>query len=137
MVFDSVEKALALRSAPLFSTLPLEALLPVANMCRATELAPGDILFEEGEIGDALYVVISGSVAVEKKGEVIATIGAGECVGEMAALDWEPRSATIIAEQATSLIRLDRNDLMDLFADHPDLVGRLANVLVERLRERP
>lgn len=134
-MFDSVEKALALRSAPLFATLAIDVLLPVANMCTELELEPGQVLFEQGEIGDALYVVIRGSVVVELNGEVIATLGAGESVGEMAALDWEPRSASVIAEQATALIRLDRNDLMDLLGDHPELVGRLATVLVDRLRK--
>ena len=126
--------ALALRAAPLFSAVPADALLPVAALCSTTELDAGEVLFHEGEIGDALYVIVRGGVRVERAGEMLATFGAGECVGEMAALDWEPRSATVVATEPTHLIRLDRTDLLDLLGDQPPLVDRLVGVLAARLR---
>jgi CRP-like cAMP-binding protein len=92
------------------------------------------MLFESGEVGDALYVIVAGEVDVVRGGAVIARLGAGECVGEMAALDWEPRSATVRAGAPTRLVRLERNDLMDLLTDYPELVRSLARVLVERIR---
>ncbi len=118
----------------MFEPLPAEALLPVARLCSEVSIEAGDVLFEEGDLGDALYVVVSGAVQILRRGKLIAALGAGECVGEMAALDWEPRSATVAASTATRLIRLDRNDLMDLLSDYPELVRALATVLVERLR---
>lgn len=132
---NNLEKALSLRAAPLFSSLSAETLLPVAAMCGEVSLQRGEVLFEAGDIGDALYVLVDGAVEVVKGGEVIAKLGAGECVGEMAALDYEPRSATVRAGAATHLIRLERNDLMDLLTDYPELVRSLASVLVERIRK--
>jgi len=122
-VLDILEKVLALRSAHLFESLPAEA------------LHSDEPLIQAGEIGDSLYVVVRGSVRVERDGATLARLGVGECVGEMAALDWEPRSASVLADEPTRFIRLDRNDLMDLIADHPELVVGLAEVLVERLRK--
>jgi CRP-like cAMP-binding protein len=130
----NLEKALALRGAPLFASLSAESLLPVAAMCDEVSLDKGEALFETGEVGDSLYVVLSGAVDVVRGGTVIARLGEGECVGEMAALDWEPRSATVRAAEPSHLIRLERNDLMDLLTDYPELVRSLARVLVERLR---
>lgn len=133
-MLDALEKALALRAAPLFGPLPAEALVPVARLCRERELEPGEPLFEEGELGDAMYIVVRGRVRVLRRDRVVAELGAGECVGEMSALDWEPRSATVVATEPTQLVRLDRSDMMDLLTDYPELVRALAAVLVERLR---
>ena len=132
---NNLEKALSLRAAPLFAELSAETLLPVAAMCHVVVLERGEVLFESGEVGDAMYVLVDGAVEVVKSGEVIATLEAGECVGEMAALDYEPRSATVRARAATRLVRLERNDLMDLLTDYPELVRSLATVLVERIRK--
>ena len=103
-------------------------------MCDEISLDTGEVLFETGEVGDSMFVIVSGAVEVVRGGAVIARLGEGECVGEMAALDWEPRSATMRASQATHLVRLERNDLMDLLTDYPELVRSLSRVLVERLR---
>lgn len=132
---NNLEKALSLRAAPLFAQLSAETLLPVAAMCNEVSLERGEVLFESGEVGEALYVLVDGAVEVLKGGDVIARLGAGDCVGEMAALDYEPRSATVRASAATRLVRLERNDLMDLLTDYPELVRSLAAVLVERIRK--
>ena len=134
-MLDVLEKALALRSAPLFAGLGAEAILPIANLSREVELEDGEELFSAGEIGDSLYVIVHGAVEVERDGKLLATLAEGECVGEMAVLDWQPRSATVTASESSRLIRLDRNDLLDLIADHPALTISLAEVLVERLRK--
>jgi len=133
-VLDPLDKALALRAAPLFAPLPAEALLPIAKLCRVVQLEGDEVLFDEGDPGDSMYVVVSGRVRVTREGATLADLGTGECVGEMAALDWEPRSATVAATEPTTLVRLERNDLMDLLADYPELVRALADVLVARLR---
>jgi len=103
-------------------------------MCDEVSLDKGELLFEAGEVGDSMFVIVSGEVDVVRGGQVIARLGGGECVGEMAALDWEPRSATVRASAPTQLVRLERNDLMDLLTDYPELVRSLARVLVERIR---
>ena len=130
-----LDKALSLRAATLFAGLSADSLLPMAALCREVDLHPGQVLFRAGDIGDSLYVVVDGHVVVERDGTEIARLAAGECVGEMAALDWEPRSATVRAGVPTRLIRLERNDLMDLLTDSPELVRSLANVLVQRIRK--
>jgi CRP-like cAMP-binding protein len=132
---NNLEKALSLRAAPLFASLSAEALLPVAALCQQVDLVIGQVLFEAGEVGDALFVVVSGSVRVMRGNQQVARLGTGECVGEMGALDLEPRSATVVAVEPTRLIRLERNDLMDLLTDYPELMRSLAAMLVQRIRK--
>jgi CRP/FNR family transcriptional regulator, cyclic AMP receptor protein len=131
---NNLEKALALRSAPLFASLSADAILPVAALCHQVDLVAGQVLFEAGEVGDSLFVVVSGCVLVKRGSELVARLGAGECVGEMGALDLEPRSATVAAAEPTRLIRLERNDLMDILTDYPEIMRNLATMLVERIR---
>lgn len=132
---NNLEKALALRAAPLFSTLSADALMPVAGLCQQVDLAPGQVLFDAGEVGDSMFVVVTGAVRVMRGSELVARLGPGETVGEMGALDLEPRSATVIASEASRLIRLERNDLMDLLTDYPELMRSLAAMLVDRIRK--
>jgi CRP-like cAMP-binding protein len=133
-MLDVLERALALGAAPLFAGLPPAALVPLAELCADVDLQPGDVLCREGELGDSLFVIVRGRVAVEQHGRAVAQLGAGECVGELAALDWEPRSATVTALEPTELVRLERDDLMDQLGDHPELARALAVVLTGRIR---
>ncbi len=135
-MLDVLDRALALHQAPLFAALSADELLPLAELCAEIELEAGERLFAEGEPGDSLYVIVAGRVAVEQGGRRVAELGAGECVGELAALDWEPRSATVVALEACELVRLERDDLLDQLGDHPELLRALAIVLVGRLRQR-
>lgn len=129
-----VQRALALRKAALFSTLPTSELLPVANLCTEVALDSGDVLFHEGDLGDAMYVVVRGEVSVERSGSIMTTLGPSESVGEIAVLDWNPRDATVVAEGPTVLVRLDRHDLLDLLVDHPILAENMAAMLAARIR---
>lgn len=131
---NNLEKALALRAAPLFASLSADALLPVASLCQQIDLVGGQVLFEAGEVGDSMFVVASGCVQVKRGAELLAKLGPGEVVGEMGALDLEPRSATVVASEPSRLVRLERNDLMDLLTDYPELMRGLAVMLVDRIR---
>lgn len=135
-MLDVIDRALALRAAPLFAPLSAEELLPAAELTTELLLPAGGRLFGQGELGDSLYVVVSGRVRVERDGRPVAELGPGECVGEMAALDFEPRSATVVAVAETELIALSRDDLHDLIGDHPQLVRALCGVLAARLRQK-
>lgn len=134
-MFGALEKALALRTTPLFAELPASELIPVANLCTEVDLEADEELFAEGDLGDAIYVVIRGRVTVKRGDKNLASLGAGELVGEMAAIDWLPRSATVTASEPSLLIRLDRHDMLDLLIDHPVLAEKMAGVLAARVRK--
>jgi CRP-like cAMP-binding protein len=136
-MLDVLDRALALHGAPLFAALSPDELLPLAELCVDVDLDAGEVLFGEGDPGDSLYVIVVGRVAVEQGGRRVAELVAGECVGELAALDWEPRSASVVAMERCELVRLERDDLLDQLGDHPELLRALAIVLSARLRQRP
>ncbi len=97
-----------LRGVSLLSMLPEQTLDRLARALVRVELAPGDVVIREGDVGDRFYVIESGTVEVTKEGRHIATVGPGEYVGEIALLRDVPRTATVTATTAAVLQALDR-----------------------------
>src|SRR5687767_9630477 len=105
-MLSTVEKVLFLKSIDLFSQLPGEELAVVAQFATEESREAGEELFAEGDLGDALYLVIEGKVRVHKESRQIAELGERESVGEMAILDASPRSATVTAATDVRVLKL-------------------------------
>lgn len=101
-------------------------------------LAPGEILFNEGEAGGELYFVLSGrlqaSVAEVAGSRTLGTIGRGETIGELALFTGEPRSATVVALRQAKLVKLTRQSVDKIIAKRPELAVGLTNLVIERHR---
>lgn len=105
--------------------------------------ADGEAILREGDEGQTLYIVASGRVQIEKatldrQQEVITSLGDGECFGELALVDSEPRSATVRALGAVEVLEWDRPDLDAFFNAHPNLHRRvlenLTKITARRIR---
>jgi CRP/FNR family transcriptional regulator, cyclic AMP receptor protein len=96
------------------------------------------VLINEGDVGDALYVVLSGRVKVYSSNDagrefVIDFHGPGEYVGEMT-LDGEPRSASVITVEPTTCAVVNRAQFRDFILAHPDFAMHLIERLIHRVR---
>ena len=96
------------------------------------------LLVEEGETEQSLYIILSGRVHVVLSGSkgksiTLATLGAGECVGEMGALDQQPASATVIAENSVVALKLDRLTFSDVLHQNPHISVTILKTLARRL----
>ncbi|HEU4537455.1 MAG TPA: cyclic nucleotide-binding domain-containing protein, partial [Polyangiaceae bacterium] len=91
VMFSVLERVLALRNSPLFLGLAGEELYPVAELASAEAYAPGDVVVNEGDPGDALYVVAEGTFEVRRAGRALRALGPGDVFGEMSLLDGAPR----------------------------------------------
>jgi len=115
-----------LSDIPLFNELNKEKLLTIARHMHYLELEKGNLVFEEGEDGDYVCFVASGTLDVikeSKSGErvTITTLAKGRSIGEMAMIDEFPRSATVISNSDTKLITLKRDSFQFLLDNHPDV----------------
>jgi CRP/FNR family cyclic AMP-dependent transcriptional regulator len=128
-----IETALAMTQVPLFAGMTAEALLPLASVVQKRALPKGEILCDEGDVGQALYVVIRGRLEVIVGDEVRGYIGAGEVAGEMALLDGGPRSATLRTAEAMEIYEMDREDLLETLDAHPRLAMTLLRTLARRI----
>jgi len=119
----------------LFSGLDAETRSALEAETEWTRLDGGAVLFREGDVGDSLYVLLTGRLRVfvrAASGEdaFVAEIGRGEGVGEMALLTGAPRSATVIAARDSVLVRLSRNAFERIVERSPRLMLRVTRRLV-------
>lgn len=138
VVDGSVDEALpTLRRVSLFEELPDGDLHELAEIARGATVEAGDVVFEEGEPGDAFYIVHDGAIEILKDGvdgtRKLAVRRDGEGFGEMALIDESPRSATARAVAASRLIVVDRESFRQLLKeDH--LASRMLEALSRALR---
>jgi ATP/ADP translocase len=133
-MLTTVEKVLFLKSIDLFSQIPGEALAQVALIASEEEHEAQEVLFREGDAGDALYLVLEGKVRVHREETTIAELGERECFGEMALLDASPRSATVTTQAEVVLLRIGREAFEELLQDQHTIARAIIQVLVRRLR---
>ena len=120
--FDPTRLLLALRRSDLFASLSAEAMTALQAQLTPVTLMSGEVLFEEGEPSDSLYIVISGRLRVvsratdDQSERLVADLGHGEIVGEMGLVCDEPRSATVVAIRDTNLAKLSESGLNQLAA---------------------
>jgi CRP-like cAMP-binding protein len=123
----------------LLQALPPEEITPLVQAAQPVLLAQGEELFREGDAGSSLYLVVSGALGVTRGGVNVATIGAGDTVGEMAVVTGAPRSASIRALEPTKLFRIPKHafdDLVRSAARVRDTVSELITLRTEQLKER-
>lgn len=118
---------------PLFARLPPEVTDRLASAADSASVAAGDILFREGEEGDALYVVASGRLEVSVDGKPVRTLSRGDVVGELALLSARSRTATVRAVRDSELAAFGRETFQELLAGRPEMLVEVVELLTERL----
>jgi CRP-like cAMP-binding protein len=99
-------------------------------------LSPGEVVFEEGQSGDCMYLVREGEVEIRLGGEVLETVGPNSFFGEMAIIDQAPRSATAIAKTACTLTPINQKRFMFMVQQTPFFAIRLLKEMSNRVRVR-
>jgi CRP-like cAMP-binding protein len=111
---------------PLLANLNGEQLERMARAGEIESYNPGETIVVEGSLGDALFLILSGQVAVHRGPQTFATLSAGEFFGEMSLVEPAPRSATVSAMSATFLFRLPHDALRELISED----GKAASILL-------
>jgi len=102
---------------------------------RPTPFEAGQVIFEEGQPGNEMYVVQSGSVELRAGGQVLETVGEGGILGEMALVDREPRSATAVAASDCRLVPIDEQHFGLLVQRVPGFALEVMRVMAQRIRK--
>jgi CRP/FNR family cyclic AMP-dependent transcriptional regulator len=129
------ETAAVLGGVPLFQGFSKRHLTRLAKDTDELTYAPGDRIVEEGNLGEALFVVLSGQGKVVRGRRTVGRVVPGDFFGELSALDGGPRTATIVAETPMRVLRLFRRTLTALVEDEPQLSLKLLDGIVRRVRE--
>ncbi|MBI5633803.1 MAG: cyclic nucleotide-binding domain-containing protein [Nitrospirae bacterium] len=126
-----------LQKVHLFKGLRRNLLMKLLVDLVEKEYEPGELIFSEGEIGKALYIILDGSVTIAKKGKgdcaVLAELQAGSYFGELALIDQLPRFATASAQKRTTMLIMYKSYFDDLIKGSPVISSRVLLNLVELL----
>jgi len=130
---------MVLAHVPLFSGLAANELDSLGEALRPRRYARGDLIFQQGDPGDAFYVIENGEVKVvlsssDGREAILAILGPGHFFGELSLLDGDPRSADVIAKEDCTLLALRREDFLAFLRAYPRAAEALLAVLSRRLR---
>ncbi len=129
-----VEKVIFLQKVDVFSQVPTEQLAHLAVIAEETPAEEAERIYEIGDPSDALYVVLRGRVRLHRGETDVTVANAEDAFGTWALFDDEPRLTAATALEATALLRVDRDDFVDVLADHVQLTQGVLKAIVRRLR---
>jgi CRP/FNR family cyclic AMP-dependent transcriptional regulator len=128
------ERLALLERVPLFAAVPREVLARIAGIADESDVPAGSVLTHEGRHEGYFFIVVSGSVRIERGGRAINTLGPGDFFGSIALVDAGPRTATATAETPSRLITLTNEQFRDLLDDSPDLRSAIEGAAEHNLR---
>lgn len=125
-----------LKSVSLFAGTPDDILLDIAGLVQVKHFNAGETIFHKGDHGDAMYIVSEGRLRAHDGELILNELGKRDVFGEMAALDAQPRSASVTALENGSMLRLGQDDMFRLMRARPEFALGIIQILSRRLRER-
>ncbi|WP_407177974.1 Crp/Fnr family transcriptional regulator [Bradyrhizobium sp. STM 3562] len=133
------EFAVILKMNPMFAHLGSDELQRLSGLCQTRNLVSGEVLFQKGDPGDALFGVRRGQIRIETGASdgsrlTLNFMGAGELFGEVAVLDGQNRTADATAAEPTELFVLRRDDLLDFLEREPRVAIKIIALLCQRIR---
>jgi len=128
-----IDKVLCLQTVDVFKHATTEMLAYVASIANEITAPTGQVIFAEDDISDAMYVVVTGRVRLDKAGKEILTVGRGQSFGTWALLDKQPRMLTATAVDDVHLLRIRSEDFYDLLSDHDEITPVIFRAVIERV----
>ena len=113
----------------------MNVLFHFLNARKTERIEAGRELFRSGEQGRVMYVILEGSARIHVRGRVLEFAGPGSIVGEMALIDNQPRSATVVAVSPCCVVSIGRAEFALLVREKPDFALHVMKVMANRLRK--
>jgi CRP-like cAMP-binding protein len=124
-----------LERIPLFEDCAPESLDRLAEVVGEAAFVSGQPIVLQGQVGNGLFIIVSGAGRVLEGGVELARIGPGDTIGELSVIDQQPRVASVIAEGPVTALSLASWDLLGLLERDPRMSLNLLKVLARRLRD--
>jgi HEAT repeat protein len=135
-MLSTIEKIITLKAISIFADVPDKTLAQIAAILKETQVPAGKTIFAKGDLGNSLYIIVSGQIRVHDGEFVINHLGEHDLFGEMAVLDSAPRMASITAVTDTHLLQLNQEPLYELIESHTEIGRGIIQVLSRRLRQQ-
>ncbi len=129
-----VEKVIFLQHVDVFSEISTEQMAYLAAIVEEVSFAREKTIYQVQDPSDAIYLVLEGQVRLHRNNIEITVIGPQQAFGTWALFDEEPRVATATTLEDTRLLRVNRDDFIDLLSDHVQITQGVLRALSNRLR---
>ena len=128
------ERLELLERVPLFAEVPREVLAKIAEIAEESDVRAESVLTHEGRHEGYFFIVMSGSVRIERGGRVVNTLGPGDFFGSIALVDAGPRTATATTETESRLLSITNEQFRELVDESPALRTAIEGAAEHNLR---
>lgn len=130
-----------LKQTAIFADVPLAFFPKILNKFESIDVPPETVIFQEGDMGDALFIIEEGaiSIVVNIDGigqEEVAILESNDILGEMALLDGMPRSATAVAKKGAKLLRCSKEDFLTMLEEPVDISTVILHNIIMKISKR-
>jgi HEAT repeat protein len=130
----TVKRMFSLEGVEIFAQSDVDDIAAVAALGREQRFRKGERIYAEGDPGDALYIILEGSVDALRAGEKVLTLREKEAFGEVSLLDGSPRPNDAVAAEDLTALVIDRRDFLDLISDRPELLKGVFRAVSRQLK---
>lgn len=129
-----VEKVIFLQEVDIFEHTPTEYLAHIAAITDELSIPGNEVVYKEGDISDAMYLITEGKIRLHKNGQEIMIAQKKDVFGTWALLDEDVRVVTAVAMEESNLLKIDKEDFYDLLADNVQITQGLIKYIARKLR---
>jgi CRP-like cAMP-binding protein len=133
-VLSVVEKVIFLQDVDVFSEVTSERLALVAAVAREVDFAAGESIYTVDDASDGMYLVLEGEIRLHRGETEVTVAKSGDAFGTWSLFDDEHRVVSATARLESRLLKIDKDDFIELLADHVELTQAVLKSIVRRLR---
>jgi CRP-like cAMP-binding protein len=133
-MLSPVEKVLCLQGVDVFKHATTEMLTFISSIAEEVSVTANTVLFSEQEMSDAMYVVVSGRVRLEKEGKEVLVVGPAQSFGTWALFDNAPRLMTAVAIEDAVLMKIASDAFYEFLSDHEEVTPAIFKAVIERVK---
>ena len=119
---------------PLFAGCDKRSIEEIGRLAEEVDVPAGKTLMREGDSADAFYIIVNGSIRIERTGAAPRDLGPGQFLGEIALVDHGPRTATATTTSPARLLVLGHREFDQMLDKHPGFRGQVMEALARRVR---
>jgi CRP-like cAMP-binding protein len=123
-----------LRKVPLFEGCSGKDLELVGRLVDEVDVAAGTVLIKQGAYGHEFFIVVDGTLRVERDGKLLRKLGPGDFAGEIALIDGGVRTATVVTDTPARLLVVGHSEFFSLLEQYPDIQIEVLQALARRVR---
>jgi len=133
-MLTAVEKVIFLQDVDIFQMISTEDLARVATITEELEYKEGQVIFKINDLSDSMYIVIEGKVKMDRDGETVMIARHKDVFGTWALFDDETRVVNATVIEPSTLLKIDKEEFIDLLADNVRITQSVLKAMVVKLR---